>query len=550
MSSHVERPQLNPRASISIEASPVRGGILTSSHNRTFFSGVPYNAAPGSGGTFVPKRSQDRGSGKGREAGLQDGQARGRASHRGTKAGVGDTSHKKLTGPTERTLSAQGTDSSDFPLGSGGTGEFRVELAVDGSLVGIRPPANRRRKGGGRRGRVLDYRDPARKRLLNKLNALPHQRLKRTQILFVTLTYAEVWPTDPKVWRRHRKKLKQSVEAEWPEWYTVRKTEPQKRGAPHHHLLVIVPENAKCRIPEFRDWLNATWFRITQSSRDSLPGGGVHVKVARHSWLRLAKYVAKKCKPFTDPETGELLAVGRYWDIWNEDQFPAVTVKVSVPLEVGERFTKLIYAHLGWCAPKWLESRNVFVPYQVARSLLDRAGDLAYSTPVEDVTIPQTLYREMSIFLHRCAPRRPENTDVSVLHLVSWLRQCRVKGVMSSGTSPGAEERMGIRLLPLDSCEQERKPRRYHPLPPGAGCWTWCVRAFRLEGAGVLAGGVRTDRDQSGQSIRGPPSRPSMRNAGSAKLMPAPRQDGGASCPDHPALPNNDTSLQREGTTR
>lgn len=259
-------------------------------------------------------------------------------------------------------------------------GKFVARASIDGTLLQLRVDGVRRRQGGGLRGPIRGFSRQSRKRLLDRLNAIPHKRLKRDQVRLVTLTYPLEWPESPDQWHDDLGELRQLIERDWGKWWTVWKLEPQERGAPHWHLLVITSRSDAENLQEFRDWLSVTWSQISGVSLQFHPGGGTHVENARHkddACLIIARYIAKVCPDFKDAKTGDRLAVGRRWDIWNREAFPAEMVAVVLSRREFECLFRLVWSYLGWRRPCWVECRNVFVPYKDAQVLLRRAKRLA-----------------------------------------------------------------------------------------------------------------------------------------------------------------------------
>lgn len=64
-------------------------------------------------------------------------------------------------------------------------------------------------------------------------------RIKKTELpCFVTLTYPAIYSDDPKSWKRDLDKYLKRLARKFPKVSGVWKLEPQKRGAPHYHLLI------------------------------------------------------------------------------------------------------------------------------------------------------------------------------------------------------------------------------------------------------------------------------------------------------------------------
>lgn len=101
-------------------------------------------------------------------------------------------------------------------------------------LVAAKVPTNYQQKGGGQRGNISKFSRASRLRLMRKV-----ARTKIAELpLFVTLTYGEAYPDDPKVWKAEFKAFWKRVKRKFPKAGCIWKLEPQKRGAPHWHLLL------------------------------------------------------------------------------------------------------------------------------------------------------------------------------------------------------------------------------------------------------------------------------------------------------------------------
>lgn len=71
---------------------------------------------------------------------------------------------------------------------------------------------------------------------------------------FVTLTYPKVFSDDPKVWKKDLHVFTMRLGRSFPDVAGIWKLEPQRRGAPHYHLLLWnVP------MEELRDYIPQAW---------------------------------------------------------------------------------------------------------------------------------------------------------------------------------------------------------------------------------------------------------------------------------------------------
>src|SRR5690606_1419342 len=142
------------------------------------------------------------------------------------------------------------------------------------------------------------------------------------RIWMVTLTYPRHWPTDPRSWKKHLDAWRKRMQRAWGRLPAVWKLEPQRRGAPHFHLLVVVPaswtatlyasgtlERKGRRITcwrgeslrRFRQWCSISWASVVRGKEKPEPtttDEANHVKVGTNvepmgSWERLTHYVSK-----------------------------------------------------------------------------------------------------------------------------------------------------------------------------------------------------------------------------------------------------------------
>ncbi len=202
-------------------------------------------------------------------------------------------------------------------------------------------------RGGGIRGTVTRFSEQSRKRLMERVAMV---RLPFIGCYFMTLTYPGVYPLDPGVWKRHLdtflKRLSRRFVAASGMW----RLEFQQRGAPHYHLIVW-----GLRIDQvlLRSWVRDAWYEVvgSQDVRHLMAGTQVDlVANRRYAGRYISKYAAKVSSVPVDPQTGELLHVGRWWGIFGDlPMRPVLRVKITSKQAVD---LKRLVAHL-------LKSRGV-----------------------------------------------------------------------------------------------------------------------------------------------------------------------------------------------
>lgn len=140
----------------------------------------------------------------------------------------------------QRTASLLGLSTTHIsPRGKDSKEKWACEVAVGGSLVSVkgRKPTHIK-NGGGVRGEVKGFSKAARRRLIRKIGSIDRNAVPQMPI-FLTLTYPRDWPSDPKQWKKHLDTWVKRLKRKHSKVCAIWKLEPQKRGAPHYHLIVF-----------------------------------------------------------------------------------------------------------------------------------------------------------------------------------------------------------------------------------------------------------------------------------------------------------------------
>lgn len=175
---------------------------------------------------------------------------------------------------------------------------------------------------GGERGAVRVFSKASRRRLLRFLHMIDRERSGTP--LFVTLTYPREWPGDPRRWKRDLHawldRLRRSMPGVWCVW----RLEPQRRGAPHYHLLLFGV--ARLSI----DWLSLTWYQVVGSGDERHLRAGTQVQQV-DSWRRVIRYAAKYlAKETSDLPVGWQGGVGRWWGVHQRRIAPREVMQVQL----------------------------------------------------------------------------------------------------------------------------------------------------------------------------------------------------------------------------
>jgi hypothetical protein len=145
------------------------------------------------------------------------------------------------------------------------------------------------------------------------LCAIPTAQVGRG-ILFLTLTYPDQWPGDWQRWKGNLRAWFERLRRRLPEAGATWKLEPQRRGAPHFHLLVVgVPYIAK-------DWLSRSWYEVVGSGDPRHLAAGTNVQLA-HSHRGVLSYAAKYCAKAEQLPPDWQGGVGRWWGVYRRKVF-------------------------------------------------------------------------------------------------------------------------------------------------------------------------------------------------------------------------------------
>lgn len=190
-------------------------------------------------------------------------------------------------------------------------------------------------RGGGVRGKVTRFSSQSRKRMLELLASI---RLPFLNAFFMTLTYPSEYSRDPKVWKRDLDTFLKRLRRRCPGVRGIWRMEFQLRGAPHYHLLVW---GVDLHPLLFRQWVKATWFVVVGSGDERHYRAGTQcdrVGSRRGATYYVSKYAAKASELPVDPETGELLEVGRWWGKFGElPTAPALMVEIDLTQAIDLR---------------------------------------------------------------------------------------------------------------------------------------------------------------------------------------------------------------------
>jgi len=157
------------------------------------------------------------------------------------------------------------------------------------------------RTGGGVRGKCADFSPRSRKNLIDKLSSLDGDKIKDSGVAFLTLTYAQKYPSFKRAkldlrnfFAKVERKTKLDLGFVW-------RIEPQKRGAPHFHILIFGWNKTEDGWPLTHEDFKSLWSSCVDYSCLDFSGIIPRSPIIEISFIRsfkklmyyVSKYVAK-----------------------------------------------------------------------------------------------------------------------------------------------------------------------------------------------------------------------------------------------------------------
>lgn len=192
---------------------------------------------------------------------------------------------------------------------------FSDMLKIKGKDYG--DPTYRLHQIGGKRGVVKGFSKASRKRMIEFIASVRYSG----QLVFLTLTYPDMFPLEPLEWERHFDTFRKRFQRACPDWRGLWRIELQTRKsgimagktAPHFHILIFTHYTEKLpdledRIEQFQQWALRAWYAIVHSGDVKHATHGAHASLVRsrkHAYMYVSKYLAKT--------TDEYDAIGRRW---------------------------------------------------------------------------------------------------------------------------------------------------------------------------------------------------------------------------------------------
>jgi hypothetical protein len=195
---------------------------------------------------------------------------------------------------------------------------------------------------------VRTFSAQSRGRLLKLVNSFDRSICEKRTCVMITLTYGRAWPHERGVWKRQLDNFRRDFLRPFGRVACVWKLEPQKRGAPHFHLIAFFPLGTN--VSSLSSRAARIWNRLVEHSSGSqrrlhrswhlgrlgngnqpccqvirsLGGVIAYASKAIGSLPAVSaarKYVSKAADDGAlCSEYGEWSSPGRFWGIWNKSE--------------------------------------------------------------------------------------------------------------------------------------------------------------------------------------------------------------------------------------
>lgn len=185
----------------------------------------------------------------------------------------------------------------------------------------------------GHRGVIRGFSSASRRRLLHEVHSIDESQADPYR-LFITLTYPAEYPDDNRQWQRHLELFRKRLTRRQRVQYALAKLEPQRRGAPHWHIILFTDE------PLPHGWVAEAWYDIVDSGDINHLAAGTQVKVIRDFQgvrMYVSKYIAKTIDADGLPACWQGI---RFWRRWGTT--PATLVEGDLPLSTWWRARRMV----------------------------------------------------------------------------------------------------------------------------------------------------------------------------------------------------------------
>lgn len=191
-----------------------------------------------------------------------------------------------------------------------------------------------------RRGTINSFSKQSRRRMLRLVASL--KRSERP--VFMTLTYPDIFPEDPKIWKKHLDSFFKRFLRRFPHAVLIWRLERKERQtglnsgkiAPHFHILAY---NAPYIV--ILEWLSRAWYQVVGSGDLRHFNAGTRVEPVR-SVNGILYYTSKYiCKAENDVLEG----IGRAWGVVNREELEGIQGEFQV-VELDPKTAMIILRYM------------------------------------------------------------------------------------------------------------------------------------------------------------------------------------------------------------
>jgi hypothetical protein len=204
------------------------------------------------------------------------------------------------------------------------------------------------------------------------LAAVPFRGFDPSRLLFASLTYHDSWPDDPSDWKADLDATLKRLESVYGPFPCIWRLEPQRRGAPHYHLLIFAPDGLDA------DAIRDAWHeRVAPGDADHYRHG---VDVRRvSSWREARGYLSKYMAKTETFASG--LSVGRVWGVRRRALLGTVWRRWNLSYLQYLRLRRAMRRRAGLRGRGALTGLTCFLDYDAFLRLMNEVGALNNPVP-------------------------------------------------------------------------------------------------------------------------------------------------------------------------
>lgn len=156
--------------------------------------------------------------------------------------------------------------------------------------------------------------------------------LSQPPSIFIGLTYPQYFPADSQEWKRHLDNFRHAFMEKFPASWFYWKLEPQKRGAPHYHLLGSLGKEVNIHL--LRKYIANLWFSVCGTGDLKHLAAGTRADLLRPSSKGIQAYTSKYIGKVDKKLYAGWVHPGRFWGIIGRGNLPKV---IAIAYTISKR---------------------------------------------------------------------------------------------------------------------------------------------------------------------------------------------------------------------